>query len=163
LVPKSGHPLFFCSERQVVAKKWKACRSAQSELVGGVWTAEMKDAGPPAEMKKADGPCRAIEIVVVMRLTTNSARPESNFQNLHRSRWISGIDDQKPVIVRNLNQLLAARHVTERASCVGAVMRKGRREYLPAAPAGLKIHWISNTVSAPVFFSLAAVHACCEV
>jgi hypothetical protein len=24
-------------------------------------------------------------------------------------------------------------------------MRKGRREYRPAAPAGLKIHWISNT------------------
>jgi len=152
LVPKSGHPLFFCSERQVVAKKWKACRSAQSDLVGCVWTAEMKDAGPPAEMKKADGPCRAIEIVVVMRLTTSSARPESNFQNHDRSRWTFGIDDQKPVIVRNLNQLLAARHVTERASCVGAVMRKGRREYLPAAPAGLKIHWISNTAQ-PRYFS----------
>jgi hypothetical protein len=39
-------------------------------------------------MKKADGPCRAIEIVVVMRLTTSSARPESNFQNHDRSRWI---------------------------------------------------------------------------
>jgi P27 family predicted phage terminase small subunit len=38
-----------------------------------------------------------------------------------------------------------------RASCVGAVMRKGRREYLPAAPAGLKIHWISNTDQSPVF------------
>jgi len=111
LVPKSGHPLFFCSERQVVAKKWKACRSAQSDLVGCVWTAEMhKAAGPPAEMKKADGPCRAIEIVVVMRLTTNSARPESNFQHHDRSRWIFGNGNQKPVIARNLNRLLAQRH-----------------------------------------------------
>jgi len=65
-------------------------------------------------MKKADGPCRAIEIVVVMRLTTSSARRESNFQNHDRSRWIFGIDDQKPVIVRNLNQLLVRRHARER-------------------------------------------------
>src|SRR2546430_14614982 len=73
-----------------------------------------RKAGPPAEMKKADGPCRAIEIVVVMRLTTSSARLESNFQNHDRSRWTFGIDDQKPVIVRNLNQLLAARHASGR-------------------------------------------------
>jgi|SRR5713226_8202804 len=149
-VPKSGQPLS-CSELQVAAKNWKACRSAQSDLVDCVcdggdaqgWLrrpaifsddklgpppAELswrkicarrellrRNAGPPAEMKKADGPCRAIEIVVVMRLTTSSARPESNFQNHDRSRRIFGIGDQKPVIVRNLNQLLAGRHVTGRA------------------------------------------------
>lgn len=35
--------------------------------------------GPPAN-EKTSGPCRAIEIVEVMRLTTSSARLESNYR-----------------------------------------------------------------------------------
>jgi len=53
--------------------------------------------------------------------------------------------------------------MTGRASYVGgAVMRKGRREYLPAAQPGSKFIR-SQTLLSPGVPSLAAAHACCEV
>lgn len=85
--------------------------------------------GTAGGSKKADGPCRAIEIVAVMRLTTSSARPESNFQNRDRSRSVFEIVDQKRVIVRNLNRV---RYRDE----------KGPPGICSSGPTRLKIHWI---------------------
>src|ERR1700682_3628102 len=85
--------------------------------------------GTAGGRKKTDGPRRAIEIVAVMRLTTSSARPESNFQNRDRSRSVFEIVDQKRVIVRNLNRV---RYRDE----------KGPPGICSSGPTGLKIHWI---------------------
>jgi hypothetical protein len=79
-----------------------SCRLSGSDPVAAV--APDLPRGTAGGSKKADGPCRAIEIVVVMRLTTSSARPESNFQSRDRSRLFFEIVDQKRVIARNLNQ-----------------------------------------------------------
>jgi hypothetical protein len=54
--------------------------------------------------EKASGPCRAIEIVVVMRLTTSSARLESNPRERNSVLVNPRDEEQKPVIVRNLNR-----------------------------------------------------------
>ncbi len=54
--------------------------------------------------EKASGPCRAIEIVAVMRLTTSSARLESNPRQRNSVLVSPRDEDQKSVIVRNLNR-----------------------------------------------------------
>jgi hypothetical protein len=54
--------------------------------------------------EKASGPCRAIEIVAVMRLTTSSARLESNPRERNSVLVRPRDEDQKSVIVRNLNR-----------------------------------------------------------